>query len=361
MTTEPDRLPTIPGQAALWETQTHLLLRSRVFLLASDPIVLEDLAGSILDLNEAAVRAYEWSREELIGKSITTLIDPSYHERASQARARCLRQELMEEFPCVRVTKTGEQIPVTLSLFPIRDHSDQVRAIASIAKDLRELKRQEELRTAVRRAEERTEDRERRELARDLHDSVGQLLTLARIHLSELLDDTKLRKPRARIKDLGSIIEEIDKRVRTLMFRVNPSSLHELGFPAAAEELADDLTERYGLRVSIEDDKSTPSLDDDTRATLFRGLRELLINVARHARTDEARVRLETTDNDFVVTVVDDGVGFDPLHPTAGFGLLGIRDRLERCGGSLELESTPGDGTQARMTAPFSLPTEESP
>jgi PAS domain S-box-containing protein len=350
-----------PWQEPLDSAERRRLPRSSVLLSASDPVIIEDLDQNVIDLNESAERAYGWSRQELIGRSVKTIIPAEFHDRSDRARTLCRRREPITEAVWLRKSKAGDRIPVTLSLFPIVDEHGQVvaigsiakdiSAIGSIAKDISELERQKDLRDALRSAEDRAEERERRALARDLHDSVAQLLTLARIRVSEARDRSPGDGLGRTLDQIDAVLEEVDKRVRTLMFRLNPSSLYELGLAAAAEELAEDLGTRYDLSISVEDDGSVPALDDETRTALFRGMRELLINVARHAGTNEARVRIGTHDGEIVVDVEDEGVGFDGESAPAGFGLVSVRDRLERCGGNLDLHSVPGDGTRARMTA----------
>jgi signal transduction histidine kinase len=157
------------------------------------------------------------------------------------------------------------------------------------------------------------------------------------------------------VRELGSLLAQAEAQIRTMTLRLNPVPLGEIGFEAAVERLAAIMRERHGLVVSVRDDGLDKPLDEDRAAVLFRGARELLINVARHAQTDKAEVRIAREGDSVVVTVEDGGIGFDAAaeRPT-GFGLLSLRDRVEGLGGSLEIESKPRRGTRARIVMPAS-------
>ncbi|MCB9878829.1 MAG: PAS domain S-box protein [Planctomycetes bacterium] len=335
----------------------QLRLRSGVFSFATNPIVIEDLAGVIIDLNAAAESAYGWSRAELLGEPADVLVAPADLDRAQRIRAGCLRGEHVDESLWRQITKAGRDLPMIRSLFPLTDERGRVLALASIGKDVVAFRKRVELRERLVRAEQRAEERERRALARDLHDSVAQLLAVLRIRLSELRDrgaaalDGGATAGEA-LHELADLAAEIDRRVRTVMFQVAPMSLHEFGLVAGLAELAEAVEQTFKLRIAIVEKATPPRLDDDSLVTLFRGTRELLINVARHAQVDRATVVVGVQSGRVTVRVEDEGVGFDPAVVTLGFGLMGLRERLNRCGGRLQLEAARGDGTRACMLVP---------
>jgi signal transduction histidine kinase len=110
---------------------------------------------------------------------------------------------------------------------------------------------------------------------------------------------------------------------------------------------------RFGLYVTLEDDGQRYLLDEGTRITLFRGLNEVLLNVAKHAQADETHVRLWREGRIMRIAVEDDGVGFDPGADTSGFGLFSVRERLNHLGGRVEIESAPGRGTRIVLSGPI--------
>jgi signal transduction histidine kinase len=128
--------------------------------------------------------------------------------------------------------------------------------------------------------------------------------------------------------------------------------LHDVGLVAATDWLAEDLERSYGLAVEVSAKDELEDLDDASRVTLFRALRELLINVARHSGTRYARVHIERRGAMAEIAVEDHGVGFDPDAGVEGFGLASLGDRLEHLGGGVAIDSAPGRGTTVRVWAP---------
>ena len=210
---------------------------------------------------------------------------------------------------------------------------------------------QDQLRAAVSEAA-LVEDRERRKLAIDLHDGLGQLLSASGMRLALLRDSLRDSALVAEVQAIEQVIEEADGRVSSLSFALSPPILHDVGLVAAAQWLAEDVESRFGLHVVVEEAGERLPLDEATRSTLFRALREALLNVTKHAKTDEARVRFARDDRFVKLVVEDEGVGFDAGADTRGYGLLSIRERLNHLGGSMQIESAPGEGTRVCLTAP---------
>jgi len=129
--------------------------------------------------------------------------------------------------------------------------------------------------------------------------------------------------------------------------------LFDVGLVAAAERLADDIESKYGLHVELEAHGEVEATDEVTRVALYRGLRELLINAAKHAGAPRARMAFRAGADAIELRVVDEGRGFGPEAPTQGFGLVSLRNRIERLGGSLEIESVRGQGTTCRISLPL--------
>lgn len=211
------------------------------------------------------------------------------------------------------------------------------------------------------------EQRERRKLASDLHDDAGQLLSLASLKL-RALTDAVIGGRDDQFRELAEILAEARRRIASLSFQLSPPLLHDVGLVAATRWLAEDLERSYGLAVSVAESKEL-ALDEATRVTLFRAIRELLINVTRHAGVDRARVQIWHEGVMARVAVEDDGVGFDPdagrgsfgrdaNAGRGGFGLLALRERLGQLGGTLAVGSRPG-GAGSRVVASVPLTTRE--
>jgi PAS domain S-box-containing protein len=203
------------------------------------------------------------------------------------------------------------------------------------------------------------EERERRRIASELHDQVGQTLVLSKLKLNSLthgLPSAEFETLLGEIKGhVGRSIEDI----RSLTFQLSPPLLYEVGFEAAVEWLAEELGERHGFRVDFRDDGKRKPLNEETCVALYQMVRELLINVVKHADAKRVEVSIERFSEKIRVIVSDDGSGFDSgtiqreLTHNRSFGLFNIRHRTEYLGGRFSLESEIGCGTRISITLPL--------
>jgi signal transduction histidine kinase len=197
------------------------------------------------------------------------------------------------------------------------------------------------------------EERERQRLAEDLHDGLGQALFRARLKIDQAIahGDPALR-------EVAGILEDIGKMVNSLTFQLSPPVLRQLGLRAAITWLIRDIKQRYNLKVELLDDGRPLPVDERTSLVLFRCLRELLINIAKHAETDSGRISIRQLDGEIEFEIEDSGKGFDVSfqrqHVNSGqFGLFSIRERLNYLGGAFRLNSTPGVGTRISLRVPI--------
>jgi signal transduction histidine kinase len=201
------------------------------------------------------------------------------------------------------------------------------------------------------------EERERRRIANDLHDHIGQTLALSKIKLGELRESVSpsLVKPLGEIHEL---IEQTIQYTRSLTFELSPPILYELGFEAAVEWLAEQIQEKHGISVDFEDDLQPKPVGKEMRILLFKAVGELLMNVIKHAQAHKAKVAIRREGCNIRITVEDDGIGFyipeaSQLAGVGGFGLFSIRERLRHFGGSLQIQSGPRRGTLMTLLAPI--------
>jgi PAS domain S-box-containing protein len=241
---------------------------------------------------------------------------------------------------------------VSIVYAPDRSSDGEIRGYYELVDDRSSLHRAElRVRDAAARAE-MAEEEQRRALAADLHDDVGQLLSLLAIKL-RALQDALAGDPARAIGEIHALANQARQRISTLSFELSPVLLFDVGLLAATERLAEEIESEYGLHVDLEHHGEVGAIDEVTRVALYRGLRELLINAAKHAGTSRARVAFRTGPNAIELLVIDDGRGFEPGKPTQGFGLISLRNRIERLGGSLEIESVRGEGTTCRISLPY--------
>jgi signal transduction histidine kinase len=204
------------------------------------------------------------------------------------------------------------------------------------------------------------EDKERREIATALHDSVVQILAFLKMELGEL---QRSRLPEDALQALGRIREQVNEaitRTRTLTFEISPPELYTLGLESAIEELAQRFARERHLECRVHDSQEAKPLSEQVKTLLYRSVRELLINAAKHAQAKAVDITLCRADACIQVVVEDDGVGFDAghlvdgsPHKTAGFGLFSIRERLTHMGGKLYIRSGNGRGTRVTLLAPL--------
>jgi len=205
------------------------------------------------------------------------------------------------------------------------------------------------------------EERERRRIATELHDGIGQTLVFARTRLAILRKAVSTPKSIAALDETSEAIREAIRDTRNVVFDLSARSMDEIGLGAAIEEwLKERIQGVYGLETELKDHCGEVPLQEDQRAILFRNVRELLLNVTKHAQANKVVVSLDCADEQLQVTVKDDGIGFDTdtgaqqESDSRGFGLFSIKERMADLGGSLDIMSSPGEGCKAILTVPLS-------
>jgi PAS domain S-box-containing protein len=207
-----------------------------------------------------------------------------------------------------------------------------------------------------------TEERERRMLAQDLHDNLGQLLAVIKIKLSSLIAGS-LKSP---VNQIIRLVDQAEQSARSITLQLSPPLLHTLGFVPALEWLSDEMDRVYGIAVGVHTDICEKRLDDELQTMLYRSARELLINVARHARVKRASLSCMCSEGRLVLVVSDDGRGFDPagqgdtLSERRSFGLNSIYERIATIGGEMDIDSSPGNGTTISLSVPCCNVTKEA-
>jgi signal transduction histidine kinase len=204
------------------------------------------------------------------------------------------------------------------------------------------------------------EERERRRIAEGLHDRVGQLLGISKIKLGMLQQIEAGSESAELAEEIRGFVAQALHETRSLTFEISPPILYEIGLEAALEYLAERMHTQHGLLVTHSGDgRQAKPLDDDIRVLLYRGASELLHNVVKHARAHRAVVSTQYREDGVVLSVEDDGVGFQPGEDSIrrgsgdGFGLFSLRERLLHVGGRFSIESRPGKGSRIVLMAPL--------
>ena len=204
-----------------------------------------------------------------------------------------------------------------------------------------------------------TEERERREIATDLHDVIGQTLAMAKMKAGALRGYCAAEEASSDLKNLSGFIDEAILATRNLTFQLASPILYELGLESALERLAEDTRRRHGLEIDFRGEGRRVPLPTETSVLIFKAVRELLMNAVKHSKASAVRVRVRRAAGRIAVTVRDNGLGFNAAAASVydgdkgGFGLFSIREKVSRLGGAFRLSSRPGSGTLAVITAPL--------
>jgi PAS domain S-box-containing protein len=199
------------------------------------------------------------------------------------------------------------------------------------------------------------EEAERRRIARELHDRVGQNLSALNINLDivlGMLGEQAPKEVRVRLRDSLALVDGTLQTIENVMADLRPPLLDEYGLGAALGWHAEEFVRRTHLRVDFEDraKERTRALRHEAAVTLFRIAQEAMNNVAKHAQAVVIRIVLEVKEDRFILEIRDDGRGFDPAAPTRRLGMRSMRERAEAVGGVLEVASVPGQGTTVRVS-----------
>ncbi len=346
----------------------------RTFASVPDLIAILDNRHRVLRVNEAMAKRLGLKPDDYIGRpcyeAIHGLSDPHPFCPHTQT-LKDGRKHVVE----IHEERLGGDFLVSTT--PLNDERGVMIGSVHIAYDITERKRAEEaLRKAYdeleSRVSERTsqltsltaelslaEERERRRIATELHDQVGQTLILSKIKLDSLSRSLPSESFGKQIGEISKYLDQSIQEIRSLTFQLSPPLLYEVGFEAAVEWLGEEFEEKYGLQMEFRDDGKKKPLAEEASVALFQMVRELLLNVAKHAKAKKVWISIGKASGKIKINVADDGSGFDCLNgmrrknKKSGFGLFNIRHRIEYLGGDLTIESDIGCGTRATLSLPL--------
>jgi PAS domain S-box-containing protein len=326
---------------------------------ASDDAILScDRDGRVVSWNKGAERIFGYTAAEMMGKS-PLILSPA--ERLEESRAlteRVRAGEDVSQFETLRVSRTGEKIDVSISIHALRDAAGLAVGTSAIICDIRERRKAERRLRQLSWRLLRTQDLERRRVARELHDSTAQTVAALAMNLSLLnrKDMTLPEKKRAALlADSAALADQAVGELRTQSYLLHPPLLDERGLDAALRWFVEGFTARSGIWVELELDPGIARLHEELEMTIFRVVQEGLANVHRHAKSPTARIRLVRDEGWIVLEIRDSGCGIrgrDVESP--GVGVAGMRERLLQIGGTLHIESN-NDGTALTARLPGNL------
>jgi len=335
-----------------------------LFESAREAIIIMDLNGKITDANRI-VEEYGHTRDYLLGKSIFDFIPVNHRARAARdfdelCHGTPVKGEMEVIGPKGNLTMEYRDNPIV--------REGQIVAVQAILMDITEQKRAEQ---ALRDYQARlkllaaelalAEERERHRIAAGIHDGIGQKLALAKMELQLLARSPGKSKIPASLDSACARIDEAIKDAHSLTFELSNPALYDLSFKAAIDLwLLEQIQKKHGIKCTVIAGEQAVPLDENSKVVLFRALRELAVNVVKHAKATVLTVTVEKLENSVQITCKDDGLGFTPPEEGAlprdvgGFGLFNIKERLEYLGGGMKLQSAPGRGTLITLSLPAS-------
>jgi len=337
---------------------------------ATDGLFLHDSRGRIVDVNQQACDSLGYAREELIGMDPSQFDPDCAGEVAAWIESQLERRQTVA-FDSRHRRKDGSIFPVEVRVRPF--WIDGERFALSLARDITERKRieaererlhrevvasREQLKILSRRVIE-AQETERRNLALELHDEIGQILTTVRLSL-EGLRPWIAREHVVRLDEGVGVVDQAIDQVREMSLDLRPASLDVLGLETALRAYTERQAARAGLSVDFRSSLNGERLSPTLETVCFRLVQEALTNVLRHARARHCSVSLSRDLDSVRVSVGDDGAGFDVTDVWdralrgEGFGLLGMRERVLLFGGQIEVDSAPGRGTMIMARFPLS-------
>jgi PAS domain S-box-containing protein len=330
-----------------------------------DAVFVTDNDSHLLYVNAAACRVLGYHRKDLLRMSVLDIDPGMTQERLAVNRLHSdpFDTHLLETH---LKTKDGRLFPVELDVTAFE--YDGVRFFFLVARDITERKRaEEELRAHQRKLSDMAvelslaEERERRRIATELHDRIGQTMLLGKMKFDALAKGLGPSADEGMVDDIRLLLNEVVHDVRTLTQQLHPPMLAGAGLGPSLEWLGRRVEVDYGLRVEVVDDKSVKPLSEELRSVVYQSARELLINVAKHADTGSARLMIGRDGHHLMLVVEDGGRGFDLLADSAkgavesGYGLFSIRERITYLGGKVTVQSAPGHGTRVSLRVPLKL------
>ena len=204
----------------------------------------------------------------------------------------------------------------------------------------------------------RRDQQDRRVLAADLHDHLAQFLAICQIKVHLLKKMIGAPEQGKLLDEISQLLKKSDNYTRSIMSRLSPHVLYKLGINSAVETLVKEMANEHGLKVVFHEEGQPCRASDDEALFVFQTMRELLLNIVKHAQVDRVSAVLRYTGHDITLVVTDEGRGFAPLQglrgaPHGQFGLFNIRERAEMLGGSLQIDSARGEGCRVTATIPI--------
>jgi len=315
----------------------------KLFNSTGDDIIVTDGNGTIIEVNHACCNTLGYTREELLNMKLVDIKSSKYAELVTENRKNIFKHGTYT-YESEHIAKDGRVITVEITSRFVDYHDEKF--ILSVARNIGTRKETErEVLSAV----IRTEERERERFAKDMHDSVGPLLSTIKLYVNELMggsleDDEKVDM----VNLTNDIIDESVNSIRTISNNLMPRVIHQYGLLIALESFCDKVNKVNTINIQFDKESIPERLDQNLELILFRVITELINNTIKHANAKKIIIELDKSDKKVMMLFEDDGIGFDideiMSSDHKGMGLKNIISRIKSIKGDYNFISSPGNG-----------------
>jgi PAS domain S-box-containing protein len=353
--------------------------QTKLLDLAHDTIMVRDLNDVIVYWNQGAEQLYGWSRKEAVGKYVHTFLQTIFPQPFEELRKSFLKNGFWNGV-LIHQTRVGRKVYVDSRWTLDRDESGKAQAYLEINNDITERKLAEEALQRARnelesKVTERTrelseandklralsarflnaQEEERRNISRELHDDLGQILTAINLDLQRAVKTPNAQKRLELLRQILSKNDEARSRIREISSLLRPGLLDDIGICEAIESYVSQFVSRTGIPVELSVKCSSSDIPAEATTTIYRIVQEALNNISKYANANKVSITLGIEKEQIQLQILDDGVGFDlsQVRTEHTLGLVGMRERARLLGGNFMLQATPGSGTFIGVTLPL--------
>ncbi|MEJ6023922.1 PAS domain-containing sensor histidine kinase [Ramlibacter sp. PS4R-6] len=338
------------------QLREHALFADQVFDAVPLPLSLRTPDGLYLRVNSEFERRFGVKKRDVTGRHYSAFFTPEIVRIVAEMDNRALASREPVEVE-IDLSEPGKPLHAIQRFQAVRDTDGAALGIVIARDDITDLRVSNERLRRLSAQMIDAQEEERRRIARDLHDQVGQILTALKLQLASVAKRGAVDDAATALLLSREFAEEALRHIRDLSASLHPHLLDDLGLEPALNWLIDRFIRPLVPTVDLRCRIAPARAAQEVELVAFRVVQEALTNAARHAQATRIGVILESAEGRLSIEVMDDGVGFEEVNAKRGtsLGLTGMNDRVAEIGGEMAMDSTPGVGTRVRVTLPWAL------